>query len=356
MMHVQPAIVQSVNQNKEVKEVTNQNDIKTVNVNIINQVGQAVGNYTISGTTDSKVGSKLKDQSQVIQVLNKGEVTSINTLKNATFSELGNTITIMTQEGIGVDASYTINGQPHALPANDNNIVTLNSAKIYVPSSVLKGNKLSSVEIDGISYTGKVEGNYVVVNNCQISPVATSAHKVVVSLQNNTYKPFANEVLSNTKAGVDVIVMNQFGQELQSQNVADANGFTLAGFIANAQNKITSMTYNGNEVTLMDLLTQKYVPGTSNLFVITEYTQAPIQASVNLGGNRTLHIPNTNDTISAQGGKFEIPTGLLRNFNPTSVTINGVEYKGQLEGNSYVVNEFIPSAIQYITSVNLARK
>ncbi|MGL5069333.1 MAG: hypothetical protein ACRC6T_16255 [Sarcina sp.] len=353
MINNQPAIIQNTNQNSELKEISNQGIVKNVRVNVVNQLGQLQTTYNISGENSQEVGSKLKNEDQVIQVLNKGIATSIKNLQDSTFANLGSVITVMVQSGMSINSSYTINGQVYPMMANQNDEVTLNSAKIYVPSDILKNNRLTSVEIDGVNFSAKIEGNYVIVN-APIQAISGDSHKVVVNFSNNN--KIKSGSLSTTTADVNVIVMNQFGQEILSQDVSNANGYSLASFVANAKSEITNMTYNGNSVTLMDLLDQKYVPNTSNLFVITEFSQAPIEVTATLNGHGQLSLPNQNDSVSIEGAKLEVPSGLARNFKADSVNINGIEYKGHMEGNSYVVNEFIPNAVEYMVKLNLVRK
>ncbi|MGL4453510.1 MAG: hypothetical protein ACRCTZ_20315 [Sarcina sp.] len=364
MINNQPAIIQNVNTNQNTKQEMTQQATKTVTVNVLNQQSKLVKTYKISGKLNQKVGSQLKDQNQVIEVLNNGQATTINNLQNSTFKNLGNVVTVITQEGIGVKTSCTINGQIYSLPQNVNNSVTLNSAKIYVPSTILNNpnNQLTSVAIDGVEYMGTREGNYILVN-APIAAIGGSAHNVVLNFENieqirldrqkEAKKPATP---GNGTANVNVVIMNQYGQEISSQQLTNANGYTLAQYIANAKNPIENISYNGTTVTLMDLLQQTYVPGTNNLFVLTETTQSPTYVYANIGANRRITIPSVNAAINSEGATIEIPTALTRNFKITSATINGVQYPGSVLGGSYIVSQFVPSAPEYVIDLNLQHK
>lgn len=356
MIHNQPIQrIQAVQTIHNEKSQNNSNLLatKTIQVSVINQLGQSVNSYQIIGNLNEKIGNKLENQSsnELIQVLVNGEVSSMNQLKNMSISNV-NSVTIMTQNGIGVNSQYMLNGMTYSLPQNQNNIVDNNFAKIYVPSNLLNTCKVTSVTIDGINYNAKIVGNYVEVNS-QIPAVSNANHNVIVNLNNGGKANYKKT--TTTDAQVQVIVMNQNGVELSSQTFNKANGTTLAMQVAKADNEITSMTYNGNKVNLMQVLTQEYTPGTSNIFVINEFTQAPINMNVNIYGNN-IYIPTTSaDTVTSVGASFNLPAGLLKHYKINSVTINGIEYKGTLEGDKYVINEFIPTNVEYQVSVNAIR-
>ncbi|MGL4990963.1 MAG: hypothetical protein ACRC57_07360 [Sarcina sp.] len=339
--------------NEKLQNNSNLEATKTIQVSVINQLGQSVNSYEITGNLNEKVGNKLEAQNpnEVIQVLVNGEVSSMNQLQNMNISNI-NSVTIMTQNGIGVNSQYMLNGMTYSLPANSNNIVDNNFAKIYVPSNLLNTCKVTSVTIDGINYDAKIVGNYVEVN-APIAPVSSDNHNVIVNLNNGGKANYGKTTTTN--AQVQVIVMNQNGVELSSETLNKANGTTLAMEVAKANNQITSLTYNGNQINLMQLLTQEYTPGTSNIFVINEFTQAPINMNVNIYGNNTYIPATSSDTITSAGASLNLPAGLLRHYKISSVTINGVEYKGTLEGDKYVINEFIPTNVEYQVSVNAIR-
>lgn len=333
-----------------------QNASSTVQVNVVDQMGNNINSYSMTGNNGSTIANNLKSQSGVIEVLVNGKAMSMAQARALTFGQAGNTITVVENGTMGINSSYSINGNVYAIGQTNGDYVSQTGAKIYVPSNVLKENTLSSVEINGVDYTGKIEGNYVVVNG-EIPAIAADANNVVVRFHHDHVMPGRGVSQANTgKASVQVIQMNQYGQELATQTINNANGYSLLPVFSNLEGEVTSITYNGANATVMDLLTQAYENGTSNVLIITEHTNSPIQLSASFMGHQ-IGVPlNNSDSITANGVHLDIPTGLLRNFNVSSVTINGVEYTGKLEGNTYVVNDFIPGAVEYNTVINLLRK
>lgn len=354
--------MQAIKQQEQIREIGNVTSTealistKTIKVNVLNQQGQNQDSYSISGLGFQKLGDNLKNQAQVIQVLINGVPMSLNQAKNITFADAGSTITIMDNANMGINASYTMNGQVIAIGNTNGDYVTQNSAKIYVPNNLLenKENQLTSVAINGIQYTATIDGNYVIVNG-NIPAISAASDNIVVNFQNKNIHNQSDSLTKGT-ATIQAIIMNEYGQQISSQTIENGNGYSLLPILSGLTAPAQSMTYNGSNVTVMNLLTQDYTPGTNNLFVITVNSPSPINLSVGTNGSNFGNVSLDGSSITASNATLKLPAALLRHWTPKYITINGVEYKGKLIGDNYIVNAFIPEAIQYQTNVFVNHK
>lgn len=347
-----------IHYNQPITITRNANDLnlatqeKTINVKVVNIMGQVVNTYSISANPSQKIATLLKKQPQVIQVLVNGRPVTGSQLASMKGNEV-NDITLMTQAGTSLNLSYTLDGQLNSL-SSGNSIITRKGAKIDVPSNILSQGKLTSVAINGVEYTGEIEGNSVVINQ-PIPVTTTGSYNVVLNLNNNKSANYGPT--TKTTAGVTAIVMNQYGQEISTTNFTSANGMDLANIISNVNDPIQSLTYNGNTVTLMQLLTQSYAPGTDNIFVVNVQTPPKLQMYVNFNG-RSMFYDNSDSSINSNGAKLQLPSGLVKHFNVSSININGINYKGDLKGDTYTIKSFIPLTQDgsYNVHINFVRR
>ncbi|MGL5574961.1 MAG: hypothetical protein ACRDCW_05315 [Sarcina sp.] len=280
LANVQPTMIENINATQTINSEVAKQKTKTVKVKVINEEGVLVKSYEMSGRVNETVANQIKQQPNIIEVLNNGKKTTVRDISDLTFRELGDTITIVVKDGLGIKPQYSI----------DDNLESL---------------------------------------------------------------PLSNE--NSDEAGVDVIIINQYGEELLTKQINNANGYILAQFVANAKNPIESVTYNGKNVTVADLLEQNYEPNTNNLFVIKEHTNSPIYVNGIIGVNRRVQIVGEDNIVNSQGAKLEIPSGLSKNFDITTITINNIKYKGYFNGESYIIKAFIPSAPEYVVNLDLVR-
>ncbi|MGL4450345.1 MAG: hypothetical protein ACRCTZ_04020 [Sarcina sp.] len=280
LANVQPTMIENINMTQVINSEVAKQKTKIVKVKVINEDGILVKSYEMSGRVNETVANQIKQQPNIIEVLNNEKTTTVRNISDLTFRELGDTITIVVKDGLGIKPQYSI----------DDNLESL---------------------------------------------------------------PLSNE--NSDEARVDVIIINQYGEELLTKQINNANGYILAQFIVNAKNPIESVTYNGKNVTAADLLEQNYEPNANNLFVIKEHTNAPIYVNGIIGINRRVQIVGEDNIVNSQGAKLEIPSGLSKNFDITTITINNIKYKGYFNGESYIIKAFIPSASEYVVNLDLVR-
>ena len=99
---------------------------KEVTIKVINQEGQTLNSYNITGNLNSKLGNQVKSQANIIEVLVNGVQTSLSNLKDMNFSAVNN-VTILTQAGIGINADIPAIGL-----ASHNVVVSIQSHKTHL--------------------------------------------------------------------------------------------------------------------------------------------------------------------------------------------------------------------------------
>lgn len=361
MIHNAP--INSKNNITYVQEQKLNNNVqeKKIKVKVINESGTIINQYYVEGNVNSLFGNSLKDVNQIGTIVVNGIPVSISKLKNMPMSLIGS-ITVMIRDGGKINPQYELNGQTYKLPNNIYNELTSNSAKVYVPNYILNNGTVTSVNINGKEYTGTEVGNYIEIN-APININSQEVNNVTVNISSNKQ----NEVAQNDST--QVIVINQNGRELSSNNITNPSGMQLALEVAKQTEQITSVTYNGNEVDLNQLMNEGYQQGSDNLMVITEYTEPPInlylKQSITWDGQvytNTQSFQGINESINSgnsqysTGAVLNLPPALIRLFNINSVTIDNVTYYGYIQGDKYIINDPISFEPVYDVVINGVRK
>ncbi|MGL4990964.1 MAG: hypothetical protein ACRC57_07365 [Sarcina sp.] len=361
MIHNKPIIIKNNSSYVQEQNLNNNMQEKKIRVKVINEQGTIVNQYYVEGNKDGCFGNSLKDLNDIDVIDVNGVAVSASRLENMPMSLIGN-VTVLMRTGGKINPQYELNGKTYKLPSNIYNELTNKAAKIYVPNYILNNGTVTSVNINGKQYTGKEVGNYIEINE-PINISSQGVNNVIVNINSNKQ----NEVAQNETT--QVIVINQNGLQLSSNNVTNPSGMQLALEVAKQTGQITSVTYNGNEVDLNQLMNEGYQQGSDNLMVITEYTEPPInlyfKQSTTWNGqvySNTQSFQDANELINSgnsqysTGAVLNLPPVLIRRFNINSVTIDNVTYQGYIEGNKYIINEPIAFEPVYDVVINGVRK
>ncbi|MGL4991489.1 MAG: hypothetical protein ACRCYE_11925 [Sarcina sp.] len=262
--------------------------------------------------------------------------------------------------------------QPAILNSTKNNLMSLDALKsassMYKVNITLQnqaGYVLLSYPDYGYGYqtlgSAYFPSNYKIIN-AEVNGKSMS----LAQAEKLTYAQAGSQIVLTTTASpnlrygsVDVCIMNQNGMELTPiQDIQNATPEKVLSLINSVNYPIESITYDGSSFTKEQLANTTFPSGQNGLLVVTMKTPTPIKVVASLdGSNGVISLPTYQDTVSSNGARIEIPSGLLKHFNVTGVTIDNVNYKGTLEGNTFVIDQPIKySPVEYFINLHVAYK